>query len=209
MREPIVCTNIITNWLAAIAQHQAVKEADRRREMVLTFEPHSITFDDVTPACDIAISSLGWFTIEPVSRSLKISTKTCRDRWGIDFGRAHPQAYRDFCKATNIDRQGWSRVVPICRINRERRGNETKNVHTTSDFRILRDALTREVLLIIPKGLPIVCQIMFAKYYLGDASFMLKRQILTSYWCSLSLKGLFNLRTTKLYRIIQSSSFIT
>ncbi|KAF7824846.1 putative nitric oxide synthase [Senna tora] len=33
-----------------------------------------IKFEDVErPACDIAISGLGWFTVEPVSRSLKIS----------------------------------------------------------------------------------------------------------------------------------------
>ncbi|KAL2319923.1 hypothetical protein Fmac_028892 [Flemingia macrophylla] len=42
---------------------------------------------------------------------------------------------------------------------------------TTSDSRILKDALSRQDPLIIPQG----------KYYLGDAGFMLKRQILTPY----------------------------
>lgn len=76
MREANMCTNIITNRLAAIVQHQAVKseksqsneqdggstsarsssrrkEADRRRGMALPFEPHSITFDDVTYSVDM------------------------------------------------------------------------------------------------------------------------------------------------------------
>nr|KYP44363.1 Putative nuclease HARBI1 [Cajanus cajan] len=42
---------------------------------------------------------------------------------------------------------------------------------TTSDSRILKDVLGREDPLIIPQG----------KYYLGDAGFMLKGQIITSY----------------------------
>lgn len=69
-------TNIFTNWLAAIVQHQAVKseqsqsnekddrststrsssnrkESDRRKGMVLPFEPYSITFDDVTYSVDM------------------------------------------------------------------------------------------------------------------------------------------------------------
>ncbi|KAL2318528.1 hypothetical protein Fmac_032404 [Flemingia macrophylla] len=42
---------------------------------------------------------------------------------------------------------------------------------TASDSRILKDALSRQDPLIIPQG----------KYYLGDAGFMLKSQILTPY----------------------------
>nr|KYP65677.1 hypothetical protein KK1_011935 [Cajanus cajan] len=44
---------------------------------------------------------------------------------------------------------------------------------TTPFFRILKDALNRQDLLIIPKG----------KYYLGGVSFMLKCQIITPYIC--------------------------
>jgi len=74
-RELNLCTNTITNWLSALVQHQAVKleqsqsnaqdggsistrSSSRRKEaerrgMVLPFESHSITFEDLTYSVDM------------------------------------------------------------------------------------------------------------------------------------------------------------
>ncbi|KAK2450637.1 hypothetical protein QL285_009750 [Trifolium repens] len=76
---------------------------------------------------------------------------------------------------------------------------------TTSDSRILKDALTKQDPLIIPEG----------KFYLGDAGFMLKRGLLTPYrgvryhlkeYSSRgpqNAKELFNLRHSSLQNVIE------
>ncbi|XP_028192754.1 NO-associated protein 1, chloroplastic/mitochondrial-like isoform X1 [Glycine soja] len=47
------------------------KGLESERKLLIKFE--DVDRYDPKPACDIAISGLGWFTVEPVSRSLKIS----------------------------------------------------------------------------------------------------------------------------------------
>jgi hypothetical protein len=75
----------------------------------------TISFCLGRPACDVAISSLGWISVEPVSKSIKISDPNLEETNTELQLTVH---------VPNAHGQSWSRVVS--RVDREERRSKTK-----------------------------------------------------------------------------------